>query len=259
MSEWPAWDRVGAPAGLAGYVQQDVTRRLLLGPLARTLPGPGPGPVVDKARAIYDSFAGCGVNYVDEPTTSGRSAQSVRPVDQVLAHPGHATCLDVSVAYAGACLDAGLHQLLVVLDSRVGGPSHAVVLVWLDGSWPRPSGSYPLTGVVHDSAPVTVDRIRVLDEVRERHDAPGGFLAIDVNGATWRRGADSAAKVWEAAVGDGAAMLAATSDEHGEWQWGTAVDVGLARQETGPLQMPNWPPLNVDVLTPAYTKPANTY
>ena len=68
--------------------------------LARRLPGPGPDPAWHRARRIYDVFADRGVRYVHEPTASEPGRQAIRTPFEVLAVPGHATCVDLAVTFA---------------------------------------------------------------------------------------------------------------------------------------------------------------
>ncbi|MBV9314699.1 MAG: hypothetical protein JO100_13445, partial [Pseudonocardia sp.] len=255
MSGW-RWDRTAEPAELAKYVQQDLARKLLPKELAPDLPGPGSQAPAEKARLLFDVFARRVVRYVDEPSSSVAGRQTLRPVDQVLGRPRQATCLDMCVAYAGACLDAGLHPMIVVLDSRRGQPSHAIVVVWLDGSWSAiGEDSYPLVGIVHQRVPATSDGFSLPGEVRTSVGGSGSFLAIDVTGATWRPGAPGPAKDWASAVRDGAAMLTAAESETGGWRWAVGVDVGLARHTTPALELPDWRPPSFEPLTAAYTDP----
>jgi hypothetical protein len=46
----------------------------------------------------------------------------------VLWAPRHATCLDLAAVFAGACLVAGLHAIVVILDPAVRGvPAMTIV------------------------------------------------------------------------------------------------------------------------------------
>ncbi|RSM57204.1 hypothetical protein DMH03_28595 [Amycolatopsis sp. WAC 01376] len=254
MTGW-RWDRPADPDELARYVQQDLIRKLLPAKLARRLPGPRSTAPAEKARLIYQVFADTGVRYVGEPTTSGDGLQTVRPVDQVLARPQHATCLDICVAYAGACLDAGLHPMIVVLDSRLGGPGHAIVLIWLDGSWSASEGNAPFQDVVQVTASETEDGFPLQEEIRARVDAGGSFLAIDVTGVTWPANTSAPAKNWAAAVADGAEMIAATAKISGRWRWGLGIDVGLARRTVPAVDLIDWRQPDFQPLTDPYIEP----
>ncbi|MEV4049636.1 tetratricopeptide repeat protein [Amycolatopsis sp. NPDC049688] len=200
-------------------------------------------------------FAEAGVRYVGEPTTSGAGLQTVRPVDQVLARPRHGTCLDVCVAYAGACLDAGLHPMIVVLDPRHGGAGHAIAVIWLDGSWPTSQADYPLRNVVHATAPVTEDGFPLAREIRPAAEAAGSFLAIDVTGATRPANATAAVKDWATAVADGAEMITSTGTAGGRWRWGLSVDVGLSRRTVPALELEDWRTPGFQPLTAPYLEP----
>ncbi|RSM68921.1 hypothetical protein DL991_40790, partial [Amycolatopsis sp. WAC 01375] len=254
MTGW-RWDRAADPGELARYVQQDLARKLLPAKLARRLPGPRSTAPAEKARLIYEVFADTGVRYVGEPTTSGGGLQTVRPVDQVLARPRHATCLDICVAYAGACLDAGLHPMIVVFDSRLGGAGHAIVLIWLDGAWSASEGSTPFQDVVQVTAPVTEDGFPLHGEIRATVDAGGSFLAIDVTGATWPAKTSAPAKDWATAVADGAEMIAATAKTSGKWRWGLGINVGLARRTVPAVDLIDWRQPDFQPLTDPYITP----
>ncbi|PSL57023.1 hypothetical protein B0I31_103783, partial [Saccharothrix carnea] len=257
MTRW-LWSRGEAPEALAGFVRQDVVGKLLPAELAADLPGPGTGRTrAEKARVIYEVFARRGVRYVDEPSTSVPGGQLVRPVDQVLARPRQGTCLDLCVAYAGACLDAGLHPLIVVVDSVRARAAHAVVLVWLDGSWSTsPEPAYPLQGLVHASPPTTTDGLPLLREIRASADGAGAFLAVDVAGAAWPFTADHPAKDWAAAVRDGASVLLASDHTSQAWRWASGIDVGLSRQlHAVEVADSRFLPGDVEPLNPAYREP----
>src|SRR5512132_935439 len=121
MTSWPRWDRASAPGALVQYVQRGVVARLLPADWAAQLPGPSGEPPLDRARRIYQVLADSGIQYVDEPSTSGPGRQAIRPPDQVLSRPRQGTCLDLAVVFAGACLDAALHPVLVIVDSARRG------------------------------------------------------------------------------------------------------------------------------------------
>ena len=93
--------------------------------------------------------------------------QLIRPAEQVLWAPRHATCLDLAVVLAGACLTAGLHPV----DRRprpadgASGVGHSVVLVRLDRDLaPRTDGRYaddvwrePPAGLLDDQLQASLD------------------------------------------------------------------------------------------------------
>ena len=257
MRGWPRWDSVGAPGALAQYVQRGVAARLLPADLAVRLPGPSGEPPLERARRIYEVFADRGIAYVDEPTVSAPGRQALRPPDQVLSRPRQGTCLDLAVVFAGACLDAGLHPVIVLLDPvRRGDPGHAVVAVWLRGDWAgRPSPDYPLMESVHASPPR-----ELAGELCAGPGEPGAFAAIDVAAAARRPGDDvtsAAPTSWLAALATGARMVTEASGQQPEagalWRWRTSIDVGLAWNANDVLTMPGWP--DHDPLVAAYLGP----
>lgn len=171
MTGWPPWRRA-EPQELPRYVHTGVLGRLLA-PEAR-LPGRSGAPPQVRVRQLFEAFSRAGVRYGDEqPAAAGE--QEIRPPDQVLLRPGLGNCLDLAVAFAGGCLDAGLHPMIVTLSpSRSGAAAHAVVVVWLRGDLNDPV-AYPLTEAVHDTAPSWPGM-----GLRSSWDAPGEFVAIDV-------------------------------------------------------------------------------
>ncbi|HET8683563.1 MAG TPA: hypothetical protein VFM54_17100 [Micromonosporaceae bacterium] len=247
MSRWWVWDRQLAPGSLAHYVHTGVVTGLLSDPPPRAM-GRSVG-AEDRLRALYHAFRVQGVCYADEPYTASPGGQVVRPPDQVLKLPRHGNCLDLSVTFAGACLDAGLHPLIVVLDNARGEqPSHALVVVWLAGDWTGPGGraaggTYPL------HQPILQEPPRWRGGLRAAADAAGAFVAVDVAGVatTWapnvtvRHGA-----TFEQAVQRAAGMLA----DGAGWAWGVGVDVGLVYGTVPTSPLPNTP--SAPPLTPAY-------
>ncbi|MGH3565294.1 MAG: hypothetical protein ACRDRH_04535, partial [Pseudonocardia sp.] len=235
MSRWPRWDRAGAPGALSQYVQYGVTAGLVPPDRAGRLPGPSDEPQWHRARRIYEVFAGCAIGYVHEPTASEPGRQVIRPPDEVLLRPGQGTCLDLAVTFSGACLDAGLHPMIVVLDPTGGGAGHALVVVWLRGDWARgPGAGYPWCDQVHHHPPPGL-----LDQLRGGTDQPGGFVAIDVTSAA--QPAEGSPPIgWDAAVAAGTRILAA-ADNGSQWRWGVGVDVGVGWRREDTLAMPHVP------------------
>ena len=257
MTGWPRWDSATAPGALAQYVQRGMVVRLLPADLAVRLPGPSSEPALERARRIYEVLAELGIAYVGEPTESAPGRQVIRPPDQVLSRPRQGTCLDLAVVFAGACLDAGLHPVIVLLDSaRRGDPAHALVAVWLRGDWAgRPSPDYPLTEKVRVDPPheLAGDLCAGLGE-------PGAFAVIDVEAAARRPGDDGTPAVpalWQAALAAGARMVTEASGQSPEadasWRWRAGIDVGLAWDSSDVLVPPRWP--SHDQLIAAYLGP----
>jgi hypothetical protein len=126
---WPLW-RLDHPEDLARYLAPVTVRSLVVRRADGTvggLPGPLQGaPSARLAREIYDTLALVGLRYSDEQFGDGR-VQRIAPPADVLRRPRRGNCLDVSLVFAAACLNAGLRPVLVHLASP--GIGHALVLV----------------------------------------------------------------------------------------------------------------------------------
>ncbi|MGQ0777760.1 MAG: hypothetical protein ACT4NY_25690 [Pseudonocardiales bacterium] len=235
MRVWPRWARGAAAGALPQYVHRGAVAPLLPEKLAAQLPGPSDEPPMQRARQIYEVLAQRGISYVHEPTSSEAGRQAIRPPDQVLTGPRQATCLDLAVTFCGACLDAGLHPLVVTLDSGRGEPGHALVLVWLKGSWAgAPAGNYPWRTVVHEQPPA-----ELTGQLRAAADQPGSFLAVDVTGATRASGAETTP--WATAICRGAELVTSALAGNGAWRWGTAVDIGVGWRAADVHPLPRHP------------------
>ncbi|WP_329529921.1 tetratricopeptide repeat protein [Streptomyces sp. NBC_01450] len=224
---WPLWERGTAPADLARYTQRGVVSRLL-----RAAPGPSAASVEHRARQLYEAFAERCISYAVAPSETARGRQRIRTPDEVLLRPGHGTCLDIAVAFASGCLDAGLHPLVAVLDPVApGDASHAVVVLRLTDD----PEDCPLTDVVYEvgAAPAVL-----IDRLAAGEDEMGDFVAVDVAllAAGYRRG--EADRGWDAAVLEGARMLRTRG-----WQLG--VDIGLGHEPDRIFPVPGWPALPV--------------
>ncbi|MGW3416338.1 hypothetical protein, partial [Streptomyces sp. NPDC000888] len=250
-----AWRRWASndPRALIEYVQRGRPGERARGApadlLGTGMPAPGDGPPAVRARALYEAFAALGIQYADEPTTSDPGRQTIRPPDQVLRRPRHGTCLDLAVTFAGACLDAGLHPLIIVLaGAKPGDPAHALVAVWLDGNWSnRAHRDYRWDEQDPDWGTLPPDFI---DQLAESEDSPGAFLAVDITGVASR--ADTAdprrreQQSWAQSVAYGAALLRDAAED----RWSATIDVGLGYEHIEPHPLPYRP--TTDVLAPPY-------
>ncbi|MFF4060093.1 hypothetical protein ACFYZ0_30630 [Streptomyces sp. NPDC001708] len=250
-----AWRRWASsdPGALIEYVQRGRPGERKSGApadlLGTALPAPGDGPPAARARALYEAFAALHIQYADEPTTSDPGRQTIRPPDQVLRRPRHGTCLDLAVTFAGACLDAGLHPLIIVLaGAKAGDPAHALVAVRLDGNWSnRAHRDYRWDEEEPDWRTLPPDFI---DELAENEDSPGAFLAVDITGVASR--ADAAdprrrePQPWAESVAHGAALLREAAED----RWSVTIDVGLGYEHCEPHPLPYQP--STDVLAPPY-------
>ncbi|MFD3539279.1 hypothetical protein ACFWUQ_07240 [Streptomyces sp. NPDC058662] len=249
---WRRWAGHDART-LIEYVQRrrqgEHTRGTPADLLGTAMPAPGVGPPLDRARALYEAFAALGVQYADEPTTSDPGRQTVRPPDQVLSRPRHGTCLDLAVAFAGACLDAGLHPLIVVLaGARPGDPAHALVAVWLDGNWSnRAHRDYRGDEEDPDWNTLPPD---FTDLLAEDETSGGAFAAVDITGVAARADAlDPRRRVrqtWDQSVAYGAQLLREAAED----RWTVTLDVGLGYGHIEPHPLPHRP--TTDVLAPPY-------
>lgn len=78
----------------------------------------GPERVRHIARSVYDSLAERGLTYITPPASFEETGQKIRRIEDVLEQ-GMGTCLDLSVLYAAALEQTGIHPVIV----RV--PGHA--------------------------------------------------------------------------------------------------------------------------------------
>ncbi|MCX4761733.1 tetratricopeptide repeat protein [Streptomyces sp. NBC_01275] len=246
---WPSND----PKALIEYVQRkrhgESTPGTPADLLGTALPAPGDTPPIDRAQALYEAFADRDIVYADEPTSSDPGRQTVRPPYEVLTSPRHGTCLDLAVTFAGACLDAGLHPLLLVTGGSGGGPAHALVSVWLDGNWSnRAHRDYPARETDAGWQTLPPD---FLDQLADAEDAPGAFLAVDVTGAASRSDAADPRRrrpqSWAEAVAYGAELVRQAAAED---RLAVTLDVGLGYEQCEPLPLPDQP--RTKVLTPPY-------
>src|SRR5918994_5907679 len=133
---WPDWPKDDAK-GLARYVLPDVAQRLALGiarddALAR-------GEREEVARAVYDALARKDLRYARELYHPDDLIQRIRDSDVMLDGAGDATCLDLTLLFAGVCLGNELLPLLVLVD----GHAFAAVSLLDD---PRNPASYGRIG-----------------------------------------------------------------------------------------------------------------
>ncbi|MFE6910541.1 hypothetical protein ACFVDK_29225, partial [Streptomyces erythrochromogenes] len=250
-----AWRRWASndPRALIEYVQRkrqgESTRGTPADLLGTSMPAPGVDPPLTRARSLYEAFAARRIQYADEPTTSDPGRQTVRPPDQVLSRPRHGTCLDLAVVFAGACLDAGLHPLIIVLaGARPGDPAHALVAVWLDGNWSnRAHRDYRSDEHDPDWTTLPPDFI---DQLVDDEDSPGAFLALDVTGVASRTDAGDPRRreqqSWAQSVAYGAELLRESAED----RWKVTIDVGLGYEHIEPHPLPYRP--DTDVLAPPY-------
>ena len=215
MSDWAAWSLQGEPLALARYVLPDEVARYV------QLPGPSGDSVTTRLRAVYAALARLKIGYAYDAPDADPGRQVIRPPHQVLWAPRHATCLDLAVVLAGACLKAGLHPIIVILDPPDGhGPAHSLVLVRLDcGRHTQRTGG-ALGQHVWLQPPEAL-----LDDLQHGLDAPpGNVLAVDPVGVAVCLGTAATRGLdvdLDAAVTGGARYLT-------QWRWRLGIDVGSA-------------------------------
>ncbi|MGL5827624.1 MAG: tetratricopeptide repeat protein [Nocardioides sp.] len=231
MTNRPRWDRTSSPAALAHYVPRDLAR-FLPERLAGVLPARGAGSVLPRAQQLFTVLAQAGIRYGHEPASSGPGRQVVREPGEVLAGPRHGTCLDLAVLYAGGCLDAGLHPVIVVLEPGTdAGPAHALVLLRADADWAgegpvRPDDDDPFAGVGNGHGVWVVVPEALRGRVRSGVLDAGTVLAVDVTLAALNAPGRSSqvdpepAALWDSAVERGGRLIRDAGAV-------CAVDIGL--------------------------------
>ena len=249
-------DRAGA---LAEFVPREIAR-LMPSALRALLPAPEDGDPLVRLEAVFTALAQAGIKYGNEPTTSEPGRQVIRPAREILAGPRNGTCLDLAVLFSGACLDAGLHPAVVVLDpAQPGDPPHAIALVWTGGGWPgRPDPGYPGLDADPDDDPAsTADDLTALTRlppgllarVKSVVDGPGDLVAVDsawiAAGAPGAPAGGNPSDLWTGAVRRGGELLRSPA-----WRWAVGVDIGCGfdPREVHPTPAPP----RVDPLIPPY-------
>ncbi|MFB7473773.1 hypothetical protein [Kitasatospora sp. NPDC056184] len=233
MSGWPRWNQEGEPAALATYVRPDEVAALV------RLPGPAGGSRLDQARAVYEALAGAGITYAYEAPSDDPARQVVRQPAEVLWSPRHATCLDLALTLAGACLHAGLHPFVLLLDPPTpGAPAHALLGVRIGDPDADPDEPGPPDADLWETRPEDWD-----DLVQEEPDGPARpLLLLDPVGVAH-------ALPTSPIIGTSAAFAEAAragARYAAEWTWRVAVDVGRvwrARDSHAPSDQPVDDPL----------------
>ncbi|WP_306358342.1 hypothetical protein, partial [Nocardia sp. CC213A] len=203
------------------------------------LPGRSAAGAQIRLRKIVEAFIAAGPDYSDETFTACSEYQDIRTPDEVFVNPRLGNCLDLSVAFASACLDAGLHPIIVLVDStRVGQPGHALTVVWLRGDWAglehrgASTEPYPFEETLLTARPCWPGT-----GLRETWRGHGEFVAIDIARVT-RDHRGGASPTLDEIVERGTAVL--TGDR---WSWRIGIDVGLAYPAPDPHPVPDWPRL----------------
>ncbi|MFE2104758.1 hypothetical protein ACFXAF_02635 [Kitasatospora sp. NPDC059463] len=211
MNAWPRWDQEGEPAALARYVRPDEAAAFV------RLPGAAGGSRLDQARAVYEALAGAGITYAYEAPGDDPGRQVVRQPAEVLWSPRHATCLDLALVLAGACLHAGLRPFVLLLDPpEAGAPGHALLGVRIGD--PDPGEPAPPDAEVWRTRPPDWAEL-----AQAEVDGPARpLLLLDPVGAAH-------ALPTSPVLGTGASFADAAragARYAAEWNWRFAVDVG---------------------------------
>ncbi|MFE6866778.1 tetratricopeptide repeat protein, partial [Kitasatospora sp. NPDC057692] len=211
MSGWPRWNQEGEPAALAKYVRPDEVAALV------RLPGPAGGSLLDQARAVYEALAAAGITYAYEAPSDDPARQVVREPAEVLWSPRHATCLDLALTLAGACLHAGLRPFVLIVDPPGAvGAAHALLGVRIGD--PDPDEPGPPDADLWEARPADWEEL-----VQEEVDGPARpLLLLDPVGVAH-------ALPTSPIIGTGAAFADAAragARYAAGWTWRVAVDVG---------------------------------
>lgn len=249
--DWPSWSLDDDPAALARYVLPQHVGRL------GKLPGPTTGSRRTRLEAVYEALRSVGVTYAIEQAMDEDGRQEVRTPDQVLWAPRHATCLDLAVVLAGACLQAGLHPAIAILEdrgARTTAIGHALVLVRLDRDRPSEASGGAAEGEhVWLDLPGHVET--ELQEDWEGTDAD--WVAIDPVGLS--RGLARASTGLDLSLAEAVAaaarrMASATADNESGWRWRVGIDIGSAWRASDlfrPVDAPTTEPLTTPYRDPS--------
>jgi hypothetical protein len=227
VSNWIPW-RVDEPRALARYVRPEDVGGFL------QLPGPSGDSPVERLGLVYAAVAGAGIRYAHEPPSEHPDAQEIRSPAEVLFAPKHATCLDLAVVLAGACLKAGLAPLILLIEGRLG--RHALLGVWA-GARPDEAEDEPQCRTEWWAAPPPWLAAQVR---RAPGDAGRSLIVLDPVGVSTAlpsspaRGTQAS---FEQAVSNGAERLL---DQETTWQAG--LDLACAWRERETYQPTARPP-----------------
>ncbi|WP_143263169.1 hypothetical protein, partial [Amycolatopsis pretoriensis] len=215
----PLWNRAEDPGLVLRYVEAN-TAATLLSSLPPRTEGFGLG-ALERVRAVFEGFARAGIRYADESVVGQDGWQEIRGPTEVLKSPRLANCVDLAVTFSGACLDAGVHPLIILLDPVAGGPAHAMVVAWVAGSWSGVGGDPGY----EDFAPGNGPEVLWPRGMRQEVDGAGAFLPIEITQVTEED------PTLESAVRVGAKLLTS-----GNWRISLVVDVGLHYDPRGEMR-----------------------
>lgn len=223
MRDWIPW-RVDEPRSLTRYVlPHEVGRHL-------RLPGPSGDSPWQRLQAVYEAVAGAGIRYAHEPPSPEPDRQKIRGPEEVLWAPRHATCLDLAVTFAAACLKAGLDPLIVLIERADGGARHALLGVWVQDRPPSSASD----GGLWQELPAWLPGL-----VRQAEYDGRPLVVLDPVGVSRALPSSPARGVnvgFSEAVTGGAERLLG-----GEWRWSAGVDVAQVWRDWDTYRPAVWP------------------
>ena len=95
MADWASWSLAGEELALVRYVRpREVAQHV-------RLPGRSGESRLARLRGVYSALAAKQIGYAFPAPGAEAGVQVIRPPEQVLWAPRHATCLDLAVVLAG--------------------------------------------------------------------------------------------------------------------------------------------------------------
>lgn len=113
---WKPWPK-GDEKGLVRYVLPNVASGVRLAVGREDLLAAGKRR--ELLQTIYESLLTKDIRYAREKFDPILEQQQIRPPEEIFQGAGDATCLDLSLLFAGLCLGNELLPLVVVLDGHV--------------------------------------------------------------------------------------------------------------------------------------------
>ena len=216
MRDWIPW-RSDEPRSLTRYVLPGEVGHFL-----QQLPGPSGDSPWQRLQTVYEAIAGKEIRYAHEPPSRDTDRQEIRGPEEVLWAPRHATCLDLAIIFAGACLTAGLDPLIVLTERVDGRFRHALLGVWMQE---RPAEAAASGGVWQELPAWLPGRVR-----SAAGDADQPLVMLDPVGAS--RALPSSPDRGVSASFDEAVAAGAQQLLGDEWRWSVGVDVGQVWRES---------------------------
>lgn len=229
----PGWALEGEEVALIRYVLPDEVGQYV------RIPEASDEDRLTRFRTIYSALKGIGIQYAGPMPHPQPGRQPIRPPDHILWYPRNGTCLDLAVTFSAACIHAGLHPIIVLVEPQDNSTvDHALVLVRLDMEiCGRTDGNFRQD--VWWTPPQ-----EILGDL-QRH--PGGpnrnIIPVDPVGIASSQGTSRAFGLdvnLTTAVSNAAGYL--LGDEHrAPWKWRFAVDIGSAWYRSPPDSVRSMP------------------